>query len=187
MHGDAAGAHIFQATRELGGNLVGHVDAGANLAGDGHSAGRAAQRLHHDVAGSLGVFHEGAALALLEDLGHRACHVDVDEGKAVAQALEHGVGRGGKLLGLAAEELHGNLRLGITGINEFPGLLATVGQACDRHHLGVAQRAPMLDSHLAVDRVGHARHGGKHERVRGQAGTQGLALVAHVGFFCRGK
>ena len=97
------------------------------------------------------------------------------------------MGRRGKLLRLAAEELHGNLRLGVAGINELPGLLATVGKACDRHHLGVAQRAPMLDSHLAVDRVGHTRHGGKHERVRGQAGTQGLALVAHVGFFCGGK
>ena len=187
MHGDAAGAHIFQATCKLGGNLVGHVDAGTNLAGDGHSAGRPAQRLHHDVTGALRVFHESAALAFLEDLGHRACHVDVDEGKAVAQTLKHGVGRGGKLLRLATEKLYGNLRLGITGINEFPGLLATVGQACNRHHLGVAKRAPMLDGHLAVDRVGHARHGGKHERVRGQAGTQGLALVAHVGFFCGGK
>ena len=131
VHGDTAGAHIFQTTRELGGNLVGHVDASTNLAGNRHSAGRPAQRLHHNVAGTLRVFHEGAALAFLEDLGHRTCHVDVDEGETLAQALEHGVSRRGKLLGLAAEELHGNLRLGVAGVNELPGLLATVGQACN--------------------------------------------------------
>ncbi len=136
------------------------VPPGAHLHGHGNPDGLRHRR--HDGRGQLGLAHQAAPGIVPGDLGHGTAHVDVHV--VGAQALDDP--RGPRhVVGVAAEDLHGNRTLffGVLGVLE--GAIDASGHRLRADHLGDDKAAPALALHQAAKRgVGHARHGRENER-----------------------
>ena len=70
---------------------------------------RRAYRRLDNLLGQLGRAHERRALALGNDFASGACHIDIDQRQAIANALLDGGDGARKLIGLGAKELHADL------------------------------------------------------------------------------
>ena len=152
---------FLELSGELRSLLLPHPSAAADLGRhiDGTVHGLLAGR--HDGSRPFRLIHEGGTLALAHHLGNRAGHVDVDQGKARAQTREHLLGRLAELLGLGPEELDGDHALLGRGVDELPGLVASVVDARDGDHLGISERSAAGARHEApgpVRDAGHGRH-----------------------------
>ena len=109
MHRHRGGTGAFEHLGKCRGIAVLGIKAFANL--DGHGHVRRAHRGLDDLLRQVGRAHERRALALGNNLAGGACHIDIDERQAIANALLDGSDGARKLIGLGAKELHANLLL----------------------------------------------------------------------------
>ena len=85
----------------------------------------------HDARSELRPLHQRRAFTLADYLSGRACHVDIDEGQAIAHTSLDGLDGAGELVRLGSEELDADLGLFVGGKNELPCLLAGIGEPGD--------------------------------------------------------
>jgi len=127
-------------------------------AADLHGQGNLDRRAHGaDGLGALsGLPHQGGTRPCLRNLGHGAAHVQVDDVRALVRQNAGGLGQ---VLGLGAQDLHGDgLLLGQVG-GDLHRALAVVDQGLGADLLARGQRAAELLADQAERGVGNARHG----------------------------
>ena len=166
VDGHGARALAFANAGHFGGVDAGCVPAGAYL-----RRHRQLRRPHggaHHLSQQFRLAHQGAALAVADDLRRGAAKVEVDKGKALAFQL---FGGAGDVLRLAAKELQpgraltGEARQKLRGVAVFaPGEHPALG----REHLAHRPVRALLKAEHARGRVGDARHRRQpHERRGG--------------------
>ena len=141
------------------------IKAFANLNGHGHV--RRAHRHLDDLLGQLGRAHKRRALALGNDFASGACHIDIDQRQAIANAVLDGGDGARKLIGFGAKELHANLLLFVGRQHQAPRLIAGIGKARHAHHLAIGKMGTAAAAHDAIGGIGHAGHGGHKEWLLG--------------------
>ena len=174
MHGDCGSPCALKHLGKCRGIAVLGIKALADL--DGHGHVRRAHRGLDDLLRQVGRAHERRTLALGNDLAGGACHIDIDERQAVANALLDGGDGARKLIRFGAKELHTNLLFLVGRQHQAPRFVAGIGKACHAHHLAVGKVGTAAAAHDAVGGVGHARHGSHKERLLGIGTQQPLAV-----------
>ena len=175
MHGNGGYAGGLKALCELGRGALARAKRSAHLHGDGHA--RSPHARANNFFGELRRLHKRRPLALGDDLARRAGHIDVDERELVPHPLLDGFDRRGKLLGLAAKELHADLGLLVLRQHKAPGLVARIREAGNAHHLRVRKARAAAAAHDAVRRIGDARHGCEQEGLLGKQVAHNLRPV----------
>ena len=159
MHRQALDAGCLQAGRHRQVVPRGGVPAEPDLGGD-----RNRDRLDHgfaDPAGELGIAQQGRAARRLDDLGHRAAHVDVDD--IGAGRLRH-PGRLRHHPGVAPHQVHRDRRLIPIEVHQPERFPMPADERLAADHLGAGQPGAELPSDLSEGRVGDARHRGDVDR-----------------------
>ena len=174
MHGDCGSPCALKHLGKRRGITVLGIKALADLDGHGHM--RRAHRGLDNLLRQVGRAHERRTLALGNDLAGGACHIDVDERQAIANALLDGGDGARKLIGLGAKELHANLLFLVGRQHQAPRFVAGIGKACHAHHLAVGKVGTAAATHDAIGGVGYARHGSHKEWLLGISTQQPLAV-----------
>ena len=162
MHGYHARASLLKHLRELGRTVLTCLPARANLGRDGHVHGM--HKRGDDARSKPRLLHQGRAFSLARHLAHGTSHVHVNRAKARTQALLYTCGRMRHELGVAAEELHGDVFFRRCRVHESPGLLAAVAQAGRAHHLGEGEARTVRGAYRAKCLIRDPCHGSKPQR-----------------------
>ena len=114
-----------------------------------------------DPGGLLRVPHQGAAVAVGDDLPHRAAHVDVDQVRP--GDLRRDTRRLRHAHGVAAENLGAGRVLPGGQLQQAPAFFVLIAQGLGADHLRDRQARPQLPADQPEGQVRHPRHGGQHQ------------------------